>query len=126
VDTTRVHNIEISRGTSKTLVETRPDAQLEENLCLELADVVPEVLLHGPNICIVCGCDPCEFQQMEMEILVWDRNHNEDVGLDAGERKQHQKTVGHGVRKKLPSCIEDGVRSLFPAVDGKVMVFLDE
>jgi hypothetical protein len=45
VDTTRVHNIEISRGTSETLVETHLVAQLEENVCLESADTVPEALL---------------------------------------------------------------------------------
>jgi hypothetical protein len=137
VDTTRVHNVEISRGKSGSLVTTV--AKLEESLCLESADTVPEALLHGPNICIVCGCDLCEFQQMEMEILVQDRNHNEDVGWDAGERNSKRRkraykyatkhkfgVLGRGVRKKLPSCIENGVRSLFPPVDGKIMGFLEE
>jgi hypothetical protein len=136
-DTTRIHNIEISRGTSRTLVKMV--AKLVESLCLESADTVPEALLHGPNICIVCGCDPCEFQQMEMEILVRGRNHNEDVGLDAGERNSKRRkraykyatkhkfgVLGRCVRKKLPSCIEDGVRWLFPTVDGKIMGFLEE
>jgi hypothetical protein len=76
---------------------------------------------------------------MEMEILVRDRNHNEDVGLDAGKRnskrrkrayryatKHKFRVLGHGVHKKLPSCIEDGVQLLFPPVDRKVMGFLDE
>jgi hypothetical protein len=138
-DTTRVNSMKIDRDTKKKSVKTHPVAPLEETLCLESTDTVPEALLHGPNICTVCGCDPCEFQQMEMEILVQDRNHNEDVGLDAGERNSKRRkraykyatkhkfgVLGRGVRKKLPSCIEDGVRSLFPPVDGKVMGFLEE
>jgi hypothetical protein len=75
---------------------------------------------------------------MEMEILVWDRYHNEDIGLDAGERNSKRRkraykyatkhkigVLARGVRKKLPSCIENGVCSLFPPVDGKVMGFLE-
>ena len=29
--------------------------------------------------------------------------------------------LGVGVRKKLPQCVEDGVRSMYPSVDGSFM-----
>jgi hypothetical protein len=111
----------------------------DETVCLETKDYEPDDMLEGPNLCVVCGCDPCQFIQFETNILEQDRIHNEDIGMNASERNSRRRKrayklvsrlregmLGRGVRRPLPSCILDGVRSLFPPVDGVVMGFMEE
>jgi hypothetical protein len=62
-----------------------------ETVCLETEDYVPDDMLEGPNLCVVCGCDPCQFIQFETNILEQDRIHNEDVGMNASERNSRRR-----------------------------------
>jgi hypothetical protein len=128
-------NIHLARN-----AESGGDVQDDnETVCLETEDYEPEAMLEGPNLCVVCGCDPCQFIQFETNILEQDRIHNKDVGINASERNSTRRkcayklvtrlregVLGRGVRKPLPNCILDGVRSLFPPMDGVVMGFMEE
>ena len=96
----------------------------------------------GPSHCIHCDDDPCLWLQLEPAILDNDRVYNsEDIAGEAlanepnrARRKRAFRLasqminghLGNGIRKKHMRCIEDGVRSLFPAVDGKHMGFKEE
>jgi hypothetical protein len=111
-----------------------------ETVCLGLEDYEPEDTLEGPNLCVVCGCDPYQFIHFETNMLEQDHIHNEDVGMNASERNSTRRrkrafklvtrlregVLGQSVRRPLPSYILGGIRSLFPPVDGVVMGFMEE
>jgi hypothetical protein len=121
-------------GPQKLRQGVPPVHEVEETVCLEDVDAVREVLLAGPNLCIICGGDLCESSQMKMETLAQDRMHSEDVGMDAAERNSRKRkraykcatrcrsgVLGLSVCRTLPSFIKEAIHSLCPPVDGRVV-----
>jgi hypothetical protein len=89
--------------------------------------------------CIHCDKDPCVFTQIEMRLC-----ENDEIYYDAGEyekapinynssrRKrafQYAAFIlweGVNYRKGHYRCVENGVHSLFPPLDGKTMGYKEE
>jgi hypothetical protein len=93
-------------------------------------------LVDGPEHCIHCDEDPCVFVQIEMRLcenddIYYDGNDYEKapVAYNSARRKrafQYAAFIlweGVNYRKPHYKCVEDGVRALFPPLDGKIMGF---
>jgi hypothetical protein len=92
--------------------------------------------VDGPDHCIHCDEDPCMFVQIESNL-----GENDAIYFDEGEYEKNPVTYnsarrkrafqyaafilweGVNYRKQHCSCVEDGVRALFPPFDGKIMGF---
>ena len=118
-------------NTSGNAGEATTTMKREEEVYLSVEDTVPSSLLDGPSWCPHCECDPCQFFQLETNILDFDNRRGKVTERNSWRRKRayqyvtrHREGVlGNGVRRELPACILAGVRSLFPPVDGAVMGF---
>ena len=90
--------------------------------------------VNGPDHCIHCDDDPCVFVQVqsrlaENDAIYYDEHdfQKDPVAYNSGRRKRaYQYTAfilweGVNYRQKHYTCVEDGVRALFPPFDGKVM-----
>ena len=89
-----------------------------------------------PVICRSCRMDPCFFTRLEPEIIQHDTAVNNSLGrptvpmagvVQNRERRTRAfrfvsyrmlEELGPGRRRKMPSCIDEGVRCLFPAYVG--------
>ena len=93
-----------------------------------------EKQVNGPEHCIHCDEDPCAFVQIESQLGENDTiYYNEDdyakdpVAYNSGRRKRAYQYAAfllwEGINYRRPhySCVEAGVRALFPPLDGKVM-----
>ena len=87
-----------------------------------------------PYQCIHCNEDPCAFIQIETRLCASDKIYfDEDdfkkgpAAYNSGRRKRaYQKAAnilwgGINYRKQHFACVENGVRTLFPPLDGKTM-----
>jgi hypothetical protein len=99
-------------------------------------DGVNEGTMEGPGFCKHCIDDPCVFIQFEDTIV-----KNDLIYFDAKEyaedpvtvnRQRHKRAYqftahllweGIKYRRQHYTCVEAGVRALFPPFDGKVMGF---
>ena len=90
--------------------------------------------VYEPNHCHHCDEDPCVFQQIELKLC-----ENDDIYFDehdyakapvpynSARRKRAYQFAAfilwEGINYRQPhyKCVEDGVRSLFPPLDGKTM-----
>ena len=90
--------------------------------------------VDGPDHCIHCDEDPCVFVQIEARL-----GENDAIYYDAYEYKKDPSKCNSGrckrafqyavfilweginYRKPHFTCVEDGVRALFPPFDGKIM-----
>ena len=92
--------------------------------------------IDGPNHCNHCEEDPCVFVQIESRLCKNDEiyyDHTDfakaPVAYNSARRKrafQYAAFIlweGVNYRKPHYTCVEDGVHSLFPPFDGKVMGF---
>ena len=99
----------------------------------------PRPSVEGVQLCEICRQRPCYFLQIKPRIMEQHIENPPDDGLDlaarnSASRKKAYKlatmyihgVLGAGNRMRLPSCVEDGVRALFPPVDGIVMGFREE
>jgi hypothetical protein len=89
--------------------------------------------------CIHCDEDPCIFTQIEMRLC-----KNDEIYFDVGDYEKAPVTYnssrrkrafqyaafilreGVNYRKRHYRCVENGVRSLFPPLDGKTMGYKEE
>jgi hypothetical protein len=91
-------------------------------------------MIDGPDHCIHCDEDPCLFIQIELrlwendEIYFNEGDYDKDpAAYNSGRRKcaYHYAAFvlweGINYRKPHYRCAKDGVRALFPPVDGKIM-----
>jgi hypothetical protein len=84
-------------------------------------------------VCESCGDDPCVWlREMENGVAVDEMEHAGTSTVNSSRRKvayRHMFLVINGgpgmkgVRKQLPSCVEKGVRALFPDSKGSFMGF---
>ena len=99
----------------------------------------PSPSVEGVELCEICGQRPCYFIQIKPRILEQHEENPPDDGLDLAARNSWSRkwayklatlyihgVLGAGNRVRLPSCVEDAVRALFPPVDGIVMGFREE
>jgi hypothetical protein len=90
--------------------------------------------VDGQYHCIHCDEDPCVFVQIESRLGENDRIHyNEDdftkapVAYNSSRRKRAFRYAasilfeGVNYRRQHFTCVENGVRALFPPLDGKIM-----
>jgi hypothetical protein len=90
--------------------------------------------VDGPDHCIHCDEDPCVFVQIESRLcendtIYYDRcdYENAPAAYNSGRRKRAYQyaafVLWEGINYRRPhyTCVENGVRSLFPPIDGKVM-----
>jgi hypothetical protein len=93
-----------------------------------------EVSVNGPWFCAHCEEDPCVFIQSEQAI-----SDNDTIYFDEAELLENPKAVmsarrkrafqftahllweGINYRRQHYTCVEAGVRALFPPPDGKIM-----
>ena len=107
--------------------------KLEEE---EERQVNKRLKVDGPDHCIHCNDDPCAFLQIKSclcanDELYFDKEEfeNSPVAYNSSRRKRaYQLTAfvlwgGINYRQKHYTCVEIGVRALFPPLDGKVMGF---
>jgi hypothetical protein len=86
--------------------------------------------------CIHCNEDPCVFTQIEMRLcendeIYYDREDYENAPIlyNSSRRQrafQYAAFIlweGVNYRRQHYRCVENGVRSLFPPLDGKTMGF---
>jgi hypothetical protein len=90
-------------------------------------------VINGPDHCIHCDEDPCVFIQISRlwendEIYFDEEDYNKDHAAYNSCRckRAYQYAVfvlweGRNYRKPHYRCVEDGVRALFPPVDGQIM-----
>jgi hypothetical protein len=91
-------------------------------------------VVDGPDHCIHCNEDPCVFIQIETQLcenskIYFGEEHyaKDPVSCKGGRRKRAYQYAafvlweGINYRKPHYKCVEDGVRSLFPPFDGKIM-----
>jgi hypothetical protein len=91
-------------------------------------------MTDGQDHCIHCDEDPCVFIQIESrlcennEIYFDKEDYDKDpVAYNSGRCKRAYQYAafvlweGINYRKPHYRCLEDGVRALFPPVDGKIM-----
>ena len=91
-------------------------------------------MIDGPDHCIHCDEDPCLFIQIESRLwendeIYYDKgDYDKDpAAYNSGRRKRAYQYAafvlweGINYRKPHYRCVEDGVRALFPPVDGKIM-----
>ena len=92
--------------------------------------------VDSPDHCILCGDDPCVFLQIETRLWANDEIYydSEDyakapVACNSNRRKRAYQYAAHIIwgginyRKEHYKCVVNGVRALFPPLDGKVMGF---
>jgi hypothetical protein len=95
--------------------------------------------VDGPDLCIHCDEEPCAFIQIESRLC-----ENDTIYYDEGEYNKdpvaynstrHKRAYqyaayilweGINYRKPHYSCVENGVRALFPPFDGKIMGYKKE
>jgi hypothetical protein len=90
--------------------------------------------VDSPYHCIHCDEDPCVFVQIESRLCANDEiYHNEEdfakapAAYNSSRRKRAFRYAasilfeGINYRKKHFTCVENGVRALFPPLDGKIM-----
>jgi hypothetical protein len=95
--------------------------------------------VDGPDHCIHCDDDPCAFLQIESRLCEIDTIfYNEDDYANApgpynsGRRKRAfqyaANVIYEGIhhRKRHYTCVEKGIRALFPPIDGKIMGFKND
>jgi hypothetical protein len=98
-----------------------------------------KLTIDGPDHCIHCDEDPCVFIQIEARL-----NENDEIYFDGYDYKKDPSKCNSGRRKRAfqyaafimweginyrkPhfSCVEDGVRALFPPFDGKTMGYKEK
>ena len=89
-----------------------------------------------PIICKYCKMDPCIFTRLQYDIMDRDTKINKVNNLPShpmggvvrNRERRHRAFkyaaytlygfLGKGIRKKMPQCIEEGIRCLYPAYDG--------
>jgi hypothetical protein len=97
------------------------------------------VVLDEPEQCIHYAEDPCVFNQIEMRLC-----KNNEIYYDIGDYEKAPITYnssrrkrafqyaafilweGVNYRKPHSRCVEDGVRALFPPLDGKIMGYKEK
>jgi len=92
--------------------------------------------VDGPGHCIHCDEDPCAFLQIESDLWANDEIYydaddyaNGPVAYNSSRRKRAYQYAafllweGINYRKPHYTCVENGVRALFPPLDGKTMGF---
>lgn len=90
-----------------------------------------------PKICIYCKGVPCvwsEFQVDNKSMLLSLRRAVESGGRPGKARKTVFQSMsrkingmmGVGNRRRLPQCVEDNVRKMFPSEDGRYMGYKDK
>jgi hypothetical protein len=95
--------------------------------------------VDGPDHCIHCDEDPCVFIQIESRLwendtIYYDRYEYENapVTYNSGRRKRAYQyaafVLWEGINHRRPhyKCVENGVRALFPPLDGKIMGYKSE
>jgi hypothetical protein len=88
----------------------------------------------APDHCIHCDEEPCVFIQIESKLcendeIYYDKDEYQDnpVAYNSARRKRAYQYAafllweGINYRKPHFTCVEDGVRALFPPFDGKIM-----
>jgi hypothetical protein len=85
--------------------------------------------------CIHCDKCPCVWLKNREAMLTWDiATYDEEVEMKIRRKGIYRQMaliindgpMGRGVRMQLPSCVVDGVRSLFPDPNAKYMGHKDE
>ena len=87
-----------------------------------------------PNICDHCRHDPCVWKEFvnENKRMLWSLRRDVESGVRSGKARKtvFQKVtrkmygvMGSGRRIRLPQCVYNGVRKLFPSEDGQYMGF---
>ena len=89
-----------------------------------------------PLICRSCRMDPCIFTRLQHDIMLHDSAINTVqnqpsypmAGVVRNRQRRHRAFryatyrlygyLGKNNRKRMPRCIEDGIRSLYPAYNG--------
>jgi hypothetical protein len=98
-----------------------------------------QMKVDGPDHCIHCDEDPCVFLQIESRWCENDTMHydedeyaNNPVAYNSGRRKQAYQyaafVLWEGINYRRPhyTCVENGVRALFPPLDGKIMGYKND
>ena len=96
-------------------------------------------MIDGPSHCIFCDEDPCAFVQIESRL-----GEHDDIYYDAEEfgknpvacnRARRNRAYKYaafilwerlGYRRPHYKCVENGVRSLYPPLDGKITGFKEK
>jgi hypothetical protein len=91
-------------------------------------------MIDGPDHCIHCDEDPCVFIQIESRLWEYDKIYFDEEDYDkdpaaynSGRGKRAYEyaafVLWEGINYWKPHyrCVEDGVRALFPPVDGEIM-----
>jgi hypothetical protein len=96
-------------------------------------------VINEEEQCIHCDKDPCVFTQIELRLC-----KNDEIYYDVGDYEKAPITYntsrrkcafqyaafilweGVNYRKRHYRCVENGVRCLFPPLDGKTMGYKEE
>jgi hypothetical protein len=85
-------------------------------------------MIDGPDHCIHCDEDPCVFIQIESCLWFDEEDYHKDHAAYNSGRCKHAYQYaafvlweGIDYRKPYYRYVEDGVRALFPPVDGKII-----
>jgi hypothetical protein len=93
-----------------------------------------KVKVNAPDHCAYCDEEPCVFIQIESRLcendsIYYDEDEyqRDPVKYNSGRRKRAYQYAafilweGINYRKPHFTCVEDGVRALFPPFDGRIM-----
>ena len=91
----------------------------------------------GDYVCQNCGYHPCVWQTYKEDNEDYLSSLKGEISQgrqSSGVRKQVYRDItrimhgimGSGVRRKLPKCVEDNVRRMFPSEDQKYMGYKEK